>query len=310
VAVEAAIQLKGASAGLDQYERWLGSRTLEEPGILRRISRALLQEAAQNPATRLAGLHGLAGDGDEAAAAEIAALARQGGFAETRAMARWGDERAAKALVTQLDRYGTEPLTAIEAIGDSGYAAAVPTLARWLADPRPEVRGAAADALGKVGGGSSEVVALLAPLLSDRSSHVRTRAAAALYRLGDPAGTPWLQELAASEVPAGRLVAAQAMASRPDAGWTALVTDLATATSDPEIRLGAAKLIAPQNPGLAASVARELSSHDNLAVRELAGAVLAETATGEGLAALRAMLRSSSEPTRLRAAARVLELTR
>jgi hypothetical protein len=66
----------------------------------------------------------------------------------------------------------------------------------------------------------------------------------------------------------------------------------------------------PSTAGLAASVARELSSHDNLAVRELAGAVLAETATGEGLAALRAMLRSSSEPTRLKAAARVLELTR
>ena len=36
-----------------------------------------------------------------------------------------------------------------------------------------------------------------------------------------------MQELAASQVPAGRLVAAEAMSSRPDAAWTALVTELA-----------------------------------------------------------------------------------
>ena len=310
VAVDAAIGLQGSTAGLDQYERWLGSRTLEEPGILRRISSAALHEAARNPATRLLALRGLAGDGDESAADEIAAMARQGGAAELRMMAEWGDEGAARTLVTQLGRGDADPVRTIGSIGESGYAPAIRPVAAWLEDQRPEVRGAAADALGKLGGQSPEVVALLTPLLADGSSHVRTRAAAALFRLGDPSGTPWLQELAASQVPAGRLVAAEAMSSRPDAAWTALVTELATTGGDPEVRLGAARLVAPHNPDLARSVARELSGDANLAIRELAESVMSETASGEGLATLRRQLRSASDVMRLRAASRILDLTR
>lgn len=310
VAVEAAVGLQGSTAGLDQYEHWLGARTLEEPGVLRRLARTFLEEWARQSGTRLAALTALAGDGDEGAAGEIAATAKQGGAAELRAMARLGDQGAAKTLVAQLGRSDADPVRIIEAVGDSGYAPGFSAIAAWLGDQRPEVRGAAADALGKLGEQSPNAVRLLAPLLSDQSSHVRTRAAAALYRLGEPAGTPWLQELAASEVPAGRLVAAEAMASRPDAAWTALVTELATAGSDPEIRLGAARLVAPYNPELANSVARELSNHDNLAIRELAAAVSADTASGDGLAALRALLRAGDEPTRVRAASRILALTR
>jgi hypothetical protein len=310
LAVEAAIGLQGPAAGLDQYERWLGSRSLEEPGVLRGISSALLRELARNPATRLAALQGLAGDGDESAAAEIAALARQGGASELKAMARLGDRGAARALVAQLDRRDVDPARTIEAIGESGYAPAVDALAVWLGDQRPEVRGAAADALGKLGEQSPAVVKMLTPLLSDGSSYVRTRAAAALYRLGDPAGTPWLQALAASETPAGRMVAAEAMASRPDAAWTALVTELAAAGGAPDIRLRAARLLAPHNPDLAMSVARELSGDANLAIRELAGSVMSEVVSEEGLATLRGQLRAASDLTRLHAATRILDLTR
>ena len=310
LAVDAAIVLQGSTAGLDQYERWLGSRTLEEPGILRRISSAALHEAARSPATRLLALRGLAGAGDESAADEIAAVARQGGAVELRMMAEWGDQGAAKALVAQLGRVDADPVRTISSIGESGYAPAIGPVAAWLGDQRPEVRGAAADALGKLGGQSLEAAALLKPLLSDGSSHVRTRAAAALYRLGDPAGTPWLQELAASEVPAGRLVAAEAMSSRPDAAWTALVTELATTGSDPEIRLGAARLLAPHNPELASSVARGLSGDANLAIRELAASVLSEAVSGEGLTVLRGQLRAASDVTRVQAAARILGVTR
>jgi HEAT repeat protein len=310
LAVDAAIGLKGAMAGLDQYERWLGARRLEEPGILRRVSSALLREAARNSGTRLLALRGLSGDGDEAAADEIAALARQGGAAELRMMAEWGDQAAAKTLVTQLGRGDADPVRTIEAIGQSGYAAAIRPVAAWLEDERPEVRGSAADALGKLGAQSPEVAALLKSLLADRSPHVRTRAAAALYRLGDPAGTPWLQELAASAVPAGRLVAAEAMSSRPDAAWTALVTELATTGGDAEVRLGAARLLAPHNADLANSVARELAGDANIAIRELAASVMSETVSEEGLTVLRGQLRAASEVIRLRAASRILDVTR
>jgi len=309
-AVEAAVRLGGSPAGLDQYERWLGSRPFEEPGILRRISRAILEEASRNPATRLLALRGLAEDGDEGAIAEMAALARRGGPVELRMMARLGDAGAAKALVAELDRRGADPARTIEALGESGYAPAIGSLAVWAGDDRPEVRGAVADALGKLAGDAAQVTDTLTPLLSDRSPHVRTRAAAALYKLGDPSGTPWLQELAASSVAAGRLVAAEAMASRPDAAWNALVTDLATAGGDPEVRLGAARLAAPHNPELARSVAREFSGDSNPAIRELAGSVLSAMVSGEGLTALRSQLRAASDATRLGAAARILDMTR
>ena len=92
LAVDAAIGLRGSPAGLDQYEHWLGARTLEEPGVLRRLARAFLEEWARQSGTRLAALTALAGDGDEGAAAEISAAARQGGSAELRAMARLGDQ--------------------------------------------------------------------------------------------------------------------------------------------------------------------------------------------------------------------------
>ena len=61
LAVDAAIGLQGSTAGLDQYEHWLGARTLEEPGVLRRLARAFLEEWARQSGTRLAALTALAG---------------------------------------------------------------------------------------------------------------------------------------------------------------------------------------------------------------------------------------------------------
>jgi HEAT repeat protein len=310
LAVDAAIGLRGAPAGLDQYEHWLGARTLEEPGVLRRLARAFLEEWARQSGTRLAALTVLAGDGDAGAAAEISEAARQGGSVELRAMAKAGDEKAARSLIGQLNRGAVDPARTIEVLGESGYAAATKPIAAWLSDPRPEVRGAAAEALGKLGGESPEVAGLLTPLMSDNSGYVRTRAAAALYRVGDQAGTPWLQDLATSEDPATRLLAAESMASRPDSAWMALVTELATGGNDPEIRLKAARLLTPHNPGLARSVAQELQSHDNVAIRELSDAVMSESVSGDGLSALRRQLRAGYDRTRLRAATRILELTR
>jgi HEAT repeat protein len=310
LAVEASIAYRGAVAGLDDYEGWMGQRRLEEPGVLRTIARAVLADAARNPGTRLVALRGLAGDGDESAAAALTALARQGGGAETRALAAMGDQWAAAALVAQLDQRGADPVALIDALGDSGYAAAVGPITARLTDPRPEVRGKAAEALGKLATTAADVSAALKPLLSDGSSYVRTRAAAALYRLGDSGGTPWLQELAASDIPSGRLVAAEAMACRPDQAWLALVTDLVRSGADPEVRLGAARLLASHDADLARSVAQQFGNDGNPAIRELAAGLMADTLSGDGLATLRGFLRTGDDQTRLRAAVRVLALTR
>jgi HEAT repeat protein len=310
LAIEAVIAHRGAAAGLDGYERWLGQRSLEEPGVLRTIARAVLSEAARDPGTRLVALRGLAADGDEGAAGTLAALARQGGGAETRALAAMGDQWAAGVLVKQLDQRGADPVALIDALGDSGYAAAIAPITARLTDPRPEVRGKAAEAIGKLATAAADVAATLKPLLSDGSSYVRTRAAAALYRLGDSSGTPWLQELAASDIPSGRLVAAEAMACRPDQAWLALVTELVRSGADPEVRLGAARLIASHDAELARSAAQQFGNDGNPAIRELATGLMADTVSGDGLATLRGFLRTGDEPTRLRAAVRILALTR
>jgi hypothetical protein len=105
-------------------------------------------------------------------------------------------------------------------------------------------------------------------------------------------------------------VAAEAMSSRPDAAWTALVTELATTGGDAEVRLGAARLLAPHNADLANSVARELAGDANIAIRELAASVMSETVSEEGLTVLRGQLRAASEVIRLRAASRILDVTR
>src|SRR5262245_23191948 len=63
LAIEAETSRAGSQAGLSQYERWLGARTLEEPSILRRIATALLREAAKDPQqldTRIEALRALA----------------------------------------------------------------------------------------------------------------------------------------------------------------------------------------------------------------------------------------------------------
>ncbi len=311
VAVEAAIAHRGATAGLDEYERWLGQRSLEEPGVLRRIAGGFLSEAANVSGTRLAALRDLSADGDESATAALAALARQGGGAEARALAAMGNQEAAAVLVGQLNQGVVDPVATMAALGDSGYAGAIGPVTARLRDARPEVRGAAAEAVGKLGSASpGDAVAVLAPLLSDQSPYVRTRAASALYRLGDQRGTPWLLELAGSDVPAGRLAAAEAMSSRPDQAWMSLVTELAAPGMDPEIRLGAARLIAPHDPGLARSVGQEMSNNGNPAIRELAVGLWVEAVSGEGLATLRGLLRTGDERRRLSAAARILALTR
>jgi HEAT repeat protein len=221
-----------------------------------------------------------------------------------------GDRDAAQRLGTMLQQGRVDPVSALEALGESGDTRAVPGVMAQVADRKPEVRGAAAEALGKIGGNAQSVRDQLTRLLSDDSPHVRTKAASALYRMNDPAGLTLLRELASSDLPVGRLVAADAMSSHPDAAWMALVGELAQSGTEPEVRLGAAKLIAPHDPAMAQSVAREYERHENVALRELSAQVMCEAATGDSLGALRQLLRSGDERTRLRAADRILTLTR
>jgi HEAT repeat protein len=310
LAVEAEIARSGAPAGLAQYERWLGSRALEEPAVVRRIAVALLQETVgdgQADAARLEALRALAHDGDRAAVAELTSAVNANSPAETRLMAAMGDARSVKSLIALLDANAGNAMSIIDALAQSGSKAAVAPLVQRLQHPSPEIRGAAAEGLGKLGK-RYDTVAPLQAALKDQSSYVRTRAAAALFQLGDMSGLTLLRGLFQEESAKSRLIAAQAMASSPDGLWMDQVRRL-TSAAEPEVRVGAARLLLPHDPELARQILERGMSDPNPAIRDLASAGLGEAAAGD-LRMLRHFLKLSDRLARVRAAARLLALTR
>ncbi len=307
LAVEAEVARAGAAAALTQYEQWLGTRPLDEPALVRRIGYAMLREEAaqqQEPAVRREALKALAEEGDTSAAGTLAQPSRDTA-GDARGPAPAGDAEPVDALIADLDRRGNE-VRAIEALGAAENKRAVDPLVQKLKDERIEVRGAAAEALGKIG--ERDAAANLKPLLSDRNIYVRVKAAGALLRLDDDSGLPILQAMMLDPAADTRLAAADAMASRPDAAWLAAVRQL-TEEPDPAVRAAAARLLAPHEPEIARAVLQSLASDENAAVRELAAQGLGEV-MAQDLPTLRGLLRSPSRLTRVRAAQRVLALTR
>jgi HEAT repeat protein len=310
LAVEADIARAGARAGLDQYERWLGSRTLDEPSAVRRIAIVLLRETVaegQKDAARLEALRALAADGDAAAAAELSAASTGGSAPELRALAAAGDEAAVKALISQLNSGGGNVMSTIEALAQSGSPLAIAPLADRLQHQSPEIRGAAVEGLGVLGS-RHDVIDRIKPVLGDKSGYVRIKAAAALFRLGDMSGATLLQDLWTAEAAASRLIAVQAMASQPDATWMDQVRRL-TSADEPEVRIGAARLIAPYDPQLARQVIDRGMTDSNPAIRDMAAESLSEVVATD-LRALRQLLRLPDRLARARAAGRVVALVR
>jgi HEAT repeat protein len=308
LAVDASLAGGGSSAGLGQYEQWLGSRTTEEPAILRAIARALLIEAAgdeRNPTARSAALDALARAGETAMLdAELRKKAYAGSATETQALAAGGDKPALQMLIAQLSIPGNK-LGVIEAIAATKEPAAVAPLENLLHDPTVETRTAAIDALGEIGDPSA--VPSLQAAFHDPSGYVRLHAASALYRLGDASGIELLQNLARSSAAKDRVFAAKALAAQPDGAWMTLVRGLIS-NPDPDIRLDAATLLAKQDPDSARPVLQQLAQDTNPAVRDQAMLALIQDLPGD-LTGLRTWLRSGNRMVRVNAAGRILELT-
>ena len=308
LALEVEILRAGAVAAAEAYIRWIGARPTDEPAFIRRVSMAILEESVANtsdPSAQLDALAALANGGDIRARAQLSANQRKGSIAEVRVLAAKGEPTAVKQLTDALQTPLPNPVSAIQALGESGSRLAVPVLTARLSDARPEVRGAAADALGKTGGATA--IPGLKALLTDPSSHVRVKAASALYRLDDSAGVGLLREMAASDSAPVRLAAAEAMASKPDGNWQASVRNL-TQSGEPDVRLSAARLAARFDPALAAATLRGLSESANPAISAEASRLMAADVPLD-LAGLRPLLRHADSLTRVAAAAAVVRLT-
>ncbi len=309
VAVEATIAQSGAHAGLTLYEEWQAGRAVEEPGVLRRVARAVLYEWGRqvaNGSVRSEALLALARDGEPDALQVLADMAAQADEGGLRAGVRLQWPQAIADVATRIRATTGLRLRDINLLAESGSQQAVPVLVELLGDPQPENRSAAASALGRIGGAAAENA--LVPALQDEHGLVRMNVAAALFQMGNFAGAGLLHDMAANESASIRLSAAQMLASQPDQGWQALVRSLLD-DPDPQIRLEAGRLIAPHDPGAARAVLEPLAFDPNIAIREEAELVRSELPIST-FPELRALMRGGSPLARVRAASRVLALTR
>lgn len=310
LAIEATVATGGSSTALESYEQWLGKRTIEEPAALRRIARALLDETVADTrpsAARTVAVVALARDGDQRAARELESLRASGDDFTHRALAAAGDATAVAALATGLEKAGgAEGVRALDALGASGDRSAAAQIAARLSDERSEIRAAAAEALGRLN--AADYANALRELLNDRNTHVRLKAAGALVRLGDESGVSAAASFNTHEMPSVRLAAAEALAPRPTEEWKAQVRTLLS-SDNAEVRIGAARLLAPYDPDAAFAALAAFDTSENPALRQLAERVSGEIDTTD-LTVLRHLLRRADALGKVRAAARVLAVTR
>jgi HEAT repeat protein len=299
--IEIDIARRGADGALASYEAWLGGRPLDQPGVLRRVARAYLHEWGRQTSdvpARRAALQALVDDGDPEAGAALSAARGPSGEV--------GGGRAVDAIVARMNAAPGLKLREVHLLADTGSPRAVAPLVGLLRDPQPENRAAAAEALGTLGG--QDALEALRPLLEDPHGVVRIAAAGALFKHGDSSGAPLLQELAASDHVGSRRSAALLMANQPDEAWKALVRGLAS-DPDPSIQLDAARLLAPHDPDRARAILDRLANDASLAIREGAALALSETPISD-FPTLRRLLRAPAGRVKVRAAGRILALTR
>jgi HEAT repeat protein len=308
LAIEADLARTGVPAALDTYERWLGTRVIEEPYALRRIARGLLHEVARDRQARGRALavDVLVADGDPTIVEELQQAASPGDPITAGVLGAAGDPQAVAELIAAVESRFPDKRQAISGLGKSRSPVAVQPLVQLLADRDPTTRMQAAEALGQLG--SAQAIPALKPLLNDPVFTVKFAAATALFALNDPSGTPLLREMQASEQPGVRLDALRATKSQPDAAWLQQVREL-TADPDPDVRRQAAELLAAHDPDAARATLEPLMSDSNPAQREAASDTYLRYAATD-FPTLRRMLRSADGPARVRAAARILELTR
>jgi len=308
LAVEVEIARAGATSALDRYELWLGARTVEAPYVLRRVARAVLWEAARSPSTtaRADALSALVADGDAEAAVELSAGLTAGHPVDVATMAKLGSEEAVRKLIAELATNPPNALSLVRTLAASKRPEVAPPLIALLGDSRIEIRAEAAGGLGKLG--NREAIAALKPLLTDMYPLVRLNAAASLALLDDASGAAVLREFEDSEHDGVRIGAVQVMASRPDASWQGRVRQLMD-SQDAVVAINAAVLLAPYDPDAARAVLERYRGASHPAVREAADRALSgEVATD--VATLRRYLRADDSALRVKAAARILRLSR
>jgi HEAT repeat protein len=290
MAVEAASS-REARAGLLLYEKWLAAVRHEDAFALEPVALAVVRALAK----------GKGGAADEAGRL----LTELGGEAASRPAGEAADERGRELTAQLAEADGASRLLTLRELVRTGYAAASPQVVPLLGHDSPDVRAAAAEALGALG--AADAVPALQAALKDPASEVRSAAAIALHRLGDAAGDDLLGRLLTSGIPDLQLQAAEGMLHDPPSAWVPYIEPLLQADA-PMARLGAARLMLDVDPERAGSVIGALLADPNpVVVGELARALVVEGL--RDLATIRRLLAHQSPDARFQGALALLRLT-
>lgn len=307
LSVAAALAGPGPFAALDTYEQWLASSRREDVFLLEEIAVGELRalSKANEPRTSFAALALLAGIGNEAARAQLAALASETTLpleAEA-ALARAGNPVGVRRLTARIAAGGPQDKShAIRALQESGQPGIAAAIAEGLKDAAPPSRIAAASALAELR--ATETMPQLRAAVADPEPAVKTMVEVALAILGDPERRQVLAGLANSPLPDFRLIAARLASQQdPQGAWAPTAAALLE-DPDPVIRLKAAELLLAH--GRFDSVEAMLSvalNEPSAPVRTAAARLLTSVPHDQrGLALIRRLLRDGLAEVRLEAA--------
>jgi hypothetical protein len=292
---------------LDAYEKWLGNSS-DDVGLLEPVAREVVRAAAN-------GSGPLAREGRRALtlgqlAPPDSTPADEEPFTRDAAAARNGNAdavRRLRAAATDPDVRDKQPLVAaLEQAGRSGIDALVTV----MQNDRGPAAGNAARALGRLG--ATEAVPALQSAMNTPDPYVRFSASVALARLGDPTGREAVNAMVASRVPDVRLMSAEAW-NGEDGPWVPAVLPLLD-NPDGDIRLRAARLVAPFHLEAAKRTLEQAAGDPNPAIRAEALKATADVAQRNAaitdVPTLRARLRDADPAVRFYAAAGLLALAR
>ena len=305
VQIAAALQQENYDRALAAYDSYVAASAKPDPALLVQIAKADLNRIVRlNKSQRIvtiSALERLARAGDSTA---MQALTRQAAEATpmsaedvalTSALVRLGDraaiEKLGKLLAASSDRRGD----AIRVIQDTGARSLAPQVAQYLGDPQPQVRCAAALAVGVLQ--YADAIPRLQEIFTTDEQIVRLYAATALKRLGQTSANAYLLNILQTGAPEVRLIAAEAYQSAATTQWIQYVTDL---LNDPnEInRLRAAEVIACCNPGMARGPLVSAVGSENPSLRADAARIL-ETKNLADVRLARRLLGDSADAVRV-----------
>jgi HEAT repeat protein len=294
------------------YDRFVETGGRHDASLLAPIAaeelRAIGQHATDDPSLQAEALERLARRGDTQALSDLQRMATSRpntGVAALAdgALARLGDANALTRLAAMASSSAMSNKAIVaEAIRRSGsrqYAGAVVPL---LTDPDWQTRIQTVRALAELG--YTAAIPEIRTLLTDENPQVRSSAAVALKRLGDPGGDEQSAAMLRSGNAGARLEGLQADPGSSRADINVAARQLA-ADPDPLNRVKAAEALAGDDPAAALTVLRRAAEDSDSTTRRLAARGL-EGLRPTDVALLRRLLEDESGWVRMYAAGGVL----